>query len=80
MASWLEMKQVELLPASTVAIDAMQWKPVWPKLQLTEVLKHFEDRHFCGDTLRPAHTAGHCPKKYESQGTGNSGTVGRKPA
>ncbi|PKU47271.1 small nuclear ribonucleoprotein f [Limosa lapponica baueri] len=38
MASWLEMKQVELLPASTIAIATMQWKLGWPKLQFTELL------------------------------------------
>lgn len=70
------MRQVELLSLSTV--DTMKWKPVWPKLQITKLLQDFEERPFCGDTLHPAYTAGHCPKKYGSQGTGNLGTVGIK--
>ena len=74
------MEQVELLSASTVATDTVQWKLGWPKLQLTELLKHFEERYFCGDTLHPAHTAGHCPEKYEREGTGKLGMAGINPA
>lgn len=78
MACQLEMNQVELVPTSTVVVDTRQWKLLCPKLQCIKLLKNFEERHFCGDTLHPAHRAGHCPKKRESQGTGNLAMVDKR--